>query len=63
MRIQVLKFDVVVVFSLTKRINGLDLAFGGHDLKKECIKMFVVFCKYLKIYDDPTAKIWTHSRA
>lgn len=38
MRIQVLKIDVVVVFSLTKRINGLDLAVGGHGFKKATYK-------------------------
>ena len=39
MRIQVLKFDVLVVFSLTKKINGLDLAFVGHGLKEKDINV------------------------
>lgn len=52
MRIQVLKFDVIVVFSLTKRINGLDLAFGGHGFKKgryKCLWFFVNISKSMMI--------------
>ena len=52
MRIQVLKFDVVVVHSLTKRINGLDLAFGGHGFKKgryKCLWFFVNISKSMMI--------------
>ena len=49
---QVLKFDVVVVFNLTKRINGLDLAFGAHGFKKgryKCLWFFVSISKSMMI--------------
>ena len=43
MRNQLLKFDVIAVFSLTKRITGFDLAFGAHGCIKKCKCLFFFF--------------------
>ena len=57
------KFDPIVVFSLPKRFNGLDLAFAlvTHRIQKIISNVPRFLCNYLEIGDDPTVEIWTPS--
>lgn len=57
-----LKFELIVLLGILKRLNGLDLAKEAYKSPNKVIEWFGLFHEYLKIYDESMVDFLSASR-